>query len=88
MLIIVNSGCIEPIHSFQIRIFGGIADTNDGIGLYILGQFQKFCESGLSAKLRMDFHFAIAAIIAFPAIPSSEWHTDMYSHRWGFRQYH
>ena len=65
ILIIVNPARVKPICCFQIRILGGIADVYDGIGLHIFGFYL------LSVKLRMDFLFAIASIIAFPAIPSS-----------------
>ena len=82
VVIIVNPPSIKPIHGFQVGILSGIADADDGIGLHIFGFYL------LSLKLRMDFLFAIASIIAFPAIPSSGWHTDRYSHRWGFRRHH
>ena len=59
ILVIVNPGCIEPIRSFKIRILGGTADADDGIGLHILG-FHFFVR-----KLRTDILFAITSIIVF-----------------------
>ena len=81
VVIIVNPGCIKPIYGFQVGIFCGIADTHDGIGLHILGQAKEFCQRSLSAKLRMDILFAIASIIALPAIPFSKWPTAWCSHK-------
>jgi hypothetical protein len=54
----MNPGCIKPIYGFQVRILGGIADTDDGIGLDRFGQAQEFCVSGLSASAVADTHAA------------------------------
>ena len=43
IFVIVNPACIKPIHGFQIRILGGIADAHNGIGFHILGQDQEGC---------------------------------------------
>ena len=65
ILIVMNSSCVKPIYGFQVCVLGGVADADDGIGLDRFGQAQKFSQGGLSAKLRMDFLFAIASIIIF-----------------------
>ena len=37
VFVIVNPPRIKPIHGFQVGILSGIADTNNRIGLHILG---------------------------------------------------
>ena len=56
----MNPSRIKPIHGFQICILGGITHTHDGIGLHILGQAQKFCQSGLSGSAGANAHPACA----------------------------
>ena len=64
----MNPGCVKPIHGFQVCVLGGVADADDGIGFDRFGQAQKLGQGGLSAKLRMDFLFAIASIIGLPPV--------------------
>ena len=88
IFIIVNPTYIEPIHCFQIRILGRIADAHDGIGLHILAWDQELLQHSLPAKLRMDFLFAIALFtVSLPTL-FSEWHTDMCSHKWDYHRHH